>query len=216
MSQSGGMAMCDCEERLEALEEEVQELRQTTQSVNDDHDSRYNHVIKPRLNDLKEASDDAREERAELGATVQELQTTVAQQQARLKLMAGVDDETQSSPEKRVEDIRDAMIDRADARGESGSYSRIKLWRKEIEDLLVDRGHGSWSKPVYQKAMKKAAEAPGFEMAKKVNEDGREVMAVAVDTEVLREEIGSSDPTTGKGVSPAQNGGETPITATQD
>lgn len=212
MSQYGVRLMTDCEERVDRLEAKVEKL----ESRLDTTDGRVKHVLVPRMEDLEESRDDAREQLAELGAMLQDMQNEFAQLQSRMRGLTGVEEKSESTPEQRVRDLRDAMIKRADARGESGSYYRIQLWREEVEDILADRGHGSWSKPVYQDAMKEVADEPGFEMDKKVNEDGREVDAVAVDTEELRAVLGRSDSTTGNPVTPGQIGGGSLIETTQD
>lgn len=169
--------------------------------------SRIDQTILPRIEALEAASDDAREERAELQQAVSDLQQTVAMMESRLDSLAGLAEDQETNPEKRVQDLREAMIRRAEAReqNEADGYPRIKMWWREIQDLFADYGHGEISKPDCYKAMTEAAEAPGFEESSKYNEHGNNVKAIRLDLDVLRTETGSSDPTTSHTTANAQD-----------
>lgn len=162
---------------------------------------------------LEEMGDDAREKRAELRATVDGLQDEVAKLQFELEQLRGLGENEGSSPAARVRDLRSTMIRRARS---LESRDGIQLWWKEVQSLLADLGHGEVKKPECYKAMKDAAEADAFEMAKKVNENGNQVKAIRLKSAALPAAGASSDPTTGQGVSAGQNGGETAAAHNQD
>lgn len=105
------------------------------------------------LEDLAERVDTTEERVDDLEARVDALDT-------RMEAIAGVADDQRSSPEKRVSDLREALIRAAQAR--SDDAPGIQWWWKEVRDNLASLGHGRLSKPTYYNTMERAAEADGF------------------------------------------------------
>jgi type VI protein secretion system component VasK len=173
------------EERLADLEEEVEYLRSS-------RDRYRQEIVQPRLDDLQAASDDAREGRAELRAMVEDMQKTIATLQQTLENMAGLEDPSQTSPDKRVQDLAQAMTRRAQASDTAGA----RMWMGEVQDLFAELGHGKISKPDCYKAMDQLVERDGFEYDTKHNQNGNEVKAVRLKSAALPADEGSSNPTT--------------------
>lgn len=184
-----------------------EELRDQIDFVEDKLESRIEQSIEQRLSQLETASDDAHAERAELFDAVADLQQTVATMQERLDSLAGLAEDQETTPEKRIADLREAMIRRAEAREQNSAdgYPRIKMWWKEVQALFADYGHGEISKPDCYKAMREAAKGAGFGESTKTNENGNDVKAIRLDLDELRAETGSSNPTTQQTTADAQS-----------
>jgi len=105
------------------------------------------------LEDLAERIDTTEARVDDLEARVNELDT-------RMEAIAGVADDQRSTAEKRVADLREAMIRAAQAR--SDDTPGIQWWWQEVRDNLASLGHGRLSKPTYYNTMERAAEADGF------------------------------------------------------
>ncbi|MFB6188802.1 MAG: hypothetical protein ABEI57_02860, partial [Halapricum sp.] len=180
--------------------------------------SQLEHVVKPRIDDLESQSDDARADRAELRAAVEDLQNKVARLQAELESLTGLEEGQATSPDKRANDLQRIMIQRAEERGDDGEFARVQLWYREVQDLFLDLGHGEISKPDCYKAMRAVAERSGFESSTTINANGNEVETVRLDADELFRETGSSDsnsagdasrnPTTANPPAAATDGGE--------
>lgn len=187
-----------CQERMAALEEDLEALEDRFQAWR-------KHSANPRFDKLETRSDDARSERAELRATVQDLESEVANLQFTLEALKGLGENEQSTPAARVRDLRATMIERAQT---LENRKGIKLWWEEVQDLFADLGHGQVKAPGCFDAMETAAEADGFELDTKVNEKGNEVKAIRLETAALPTPEGVSDPKNSNGVIGGQNGGE--------
>jgi len=186
----------DLEDRVEALEEALESVRDSQSAYRDQ-------IVKPRLDGLEDTRDDAREERAELKETVQTLEQEVAGLRAELRSIAGVGESEDTSPDKRVADLRQAMIRRAKARTDGGQ-GYTSLWWQEVQNLFADLGHGEICKPDCYKAMREGAKGTGFEMGSTHNSDGREVKAICLNVDELPALDASRTPTTGEKVSTGQ------------
>lgn len=201
-----GKAHQDVGERLAELEAELTALSERV-------DAQQKHVVKPRLDDLEARSDDARDERAELRATVQDLQTKVANLHYTVETLKGIGENEQTSPAARVRDLRSDMIESART---LTNRKGIQLWWREVQDRFATLGHGEVKAPECHKAMETAAEADGFDLTTKVNENGNEVKAIRLKSEALPAQEGVSNPTNAKGVGPDKNGGDRPQLSNDD
>lgn len=209
--------MCeDCE----ALEERLDDLEEYIEFVQNDHDAWKENVYQPQKQSAAAERDDARQQRVELQAAVDALQSRVTELERKLDSVVGVDDAKDSNPEKRANDLRLALIRDAEERGDSHDQ-KSQMWWEDVQQFFARTGHGEVSKPDCYKAMKWASgeeeHAPasfqpgaGFAMTTKTNPNGHEVMAVKVDvTEIDPAELPSyqdsaverpsSDATTGLG-----------------
>lgn len=164
----------DFEQRLDALE--TSQARTISQ------------LIKPALDELREARDDARQERVELRERINALQQ-------QLDAVYGLADDERSTPAKRAADLRTALIRRAQ-HSTGPSAGRASMYYKEVQECFADLGHETVHRPECMRAMEDAAHADGFSMGTKTSEHGNEVKAVRVDTESLPRGIACSDPTT--------------------
>jgi len=192
------------------LAAEIEALRQRVESNQQSWDAYRETVIKPRFADLNDAVDEAAAERSEICDLVEDLQAQVNQLEGRVEALMGVEEEAASSPDKRAQDLKQALIRRADARTDDGA-GRASMYYKEVQDLFADLGHGDVKKPECYKAMNDVAETDGFFETSKVSREGSEVKAVAVKTAELSPDTGSSNPTTREGLSAgatAADGGE--------
>jgi hypothetical protein len=187
------------EDELRARIDEVEEF---TEFVDTKHERRVDDTVKPRLDDHDDQLDTAREERADLQAAVKQLQQQVTMLDERLEGIAGLADDQETNPQKRVADLREAMIRRAEAREDREDNPRVKMWWREVQDLFADYGHGEVSKPDCYKAMREAADSvPGFEESSKTNQNGNDVKAIRLNLTVLRGSEPGRSPTTDNGVS---------------
>lgn len=196
------------EERLDELEGAIEDLQERREIYRDT-------VLGPRLDDIQAESDDARAERAELRAQIQDLQQELRQVHAKLDSIAGLTENQETSPEKRIADLRQCLIRRAESRSD-GFDGSAAMWWKEVRDLFADLNHGEVSKPVCFDAIHDAADYVGFSETTKLNENGNEVLAVKVELDALSAENRSSDPTTSEPPSDPQNGGESGENAIAD
>jgi flagellar biosynthesis chaperone FliJ len=187
------------DERLDELEEMIQSLR-------DDYEATRDHVIQPQIDDLEDASDDARADRAELRSEIQGLQAQVDRLQATLDALQGLSESQQTSPAARNQDLAQALIRRAEARPDD-QPAKAAMWWKEIRDMMADQGHGEVSKPDCYKALEDVAQQPGFSEGTKRSDAGNQVKAVRVELDALRAESGSRNPTTRGTPSGAQSAG---------
>lgn len=184
-------------DRIDELEDEIE-------FVDQKHQQRTEQVTKPRLAELEQHSDDARQERAELFALVEDLQERVAELDQRLTDMAGLAEDQQSNPDKRVSDLRQSMIRRAKARSDTDGFEKVALYYQEVQDIFAELGHGEISRPDCYKAMDDLAESDGFEIGKKSSADGNRVKAIRLDLAELRASAACRNPTTQQ--SPTRDG----------
>lgn len=201
--------MTDCDD----VEDWLAELESQLEQHSERFDAWRKHTVAPRFEQMETRSDDARDERAELRATIQDLQDQVANLQYELEALKGLGETESSTPESRVRDLRSTMIERAQTldRGDG-----VQLWWAEVQEVLADLGHGRICKPDCYKAMDEAVEADGFDKTTKVNSNGNEVTAIRLKTAELPAVEVSSNPTTSQGVIGGPNGGETTPQHNQD
>ena len=178
----------DVEERLDQLEERIESVSETQKAVRETS-------VKPRLQQLKADSDDAREERAELQAEIQDLRATVAQLQTKLEAVAGLADDEASNPEKRAADLRQALI--RHARDRDGTATMY--WR-EVKDTLQTLGHSDLKRPQIYTAIEDAATTDGFEKTKTTSDHGNRVTAIRVDIDELTAESACNEINTRNGL----------------
>lgn len=155
-----------------------------------------------RLEDWKEHV--LKSDLAEKDERISELEQTVADQQqqirgleTQLEALIGVDDDEASTPPKRAQDLRGAMIR---ALQNSGSdRDGLTWWWKDVRDHLRTLDHPEFSKPVYYTAMEDAVEAEVFDETKKVvveDDHTKTVKAVRLQADDLPGESGSKQLTT--------------------
>lgn len=176
----------DLAAELEALREEVVALRESK-------DTYRRTVIKPRFDALGERLDESRQERRVLEDELGDLRSEVHDLQAKVESLLGVSEEAATSPEKRRQDLQQALIRRAEARTGDGARKTSMYW-EEIQDLFADLGHGEVKKPECYQALDEVAECDGFHLGTKTSRNGNEVKAVLVDLDDL--ESGSRNSTT--------------------
>jgi len=190
-------AQTDEEQSLEERVDELEEmLDDRTRALRNDQQSYRQQVVKPKL-------EDAEDKIASLESQVQSLAEAVESQQAEMAAMKdtidnlhGVEEPSQTSPDKRVQDLKQAMIRRAEA-GNAAGGKKVQLWWREVQALFADLGHGEISKPDCYKAMNDAIDsARPFEEGQKLNSNGNNVKAIRLDFEELRPEEVGSNPTT--------------------
>lgn len=159
------------------LVEKVDDLESTVEDLQAFHDWYMNHQ-KGRVDELEQ-------ELAEERAARKSLEKTVNEQGARLDAIVGVSEDEQSKPEKRVADLREALIRQAQA---NTNRNEASMHTGEIKKLFASLGHTGKNGKVYSQwrhdAMEDAAEAEGFRMDTK-QKDGREVKAVVVNLDAL-------------------------------
>jgi hypothetical protein len=193
----------------ENLAARVEDLEEALAGLRTDYEATRDHVLEPRLEDLEGGRDDAREERAELQAEIQDLRSQVTHLEAKLESVVGLADDQQTSPDKRVADLRQGLIRRAEARAED-EPDKAAMHYREVRNFFAEHGHGEVSKPDCYKAMEDAADdAPGFSLGKKASPKGNQVKAVRVELDALRAEYRSRNPTTRETRSGAESAGPT-------
>ena len=187
--------MTDVEQRLDALEDDIKQIIEERETYR-------KKVLKPKLNDLHTASDDAQLERAEQQATLEAQAQRIEELEAQLDALVGLPDDKTGGPTKRAIDVRQGLI--REARDLAGDKTVATMHWKEVQRFLSRVGHGSVSKPDCYKAMDWAAgedgdlpDSPAFWLENgKRRLSGRDVKAVCVDVSNL--------PST-QGVAPSRN-----------
>lgn len=197
--------MCeDCED----LRERIGSLEADIQAVIEDREFYRKEVLKPRLDDLDAARDDAQTERAELQATLETAWQRIETLETELDTLVGLADDETGGPRKRALDLRQGLIREAREVGGSDSTG-ASMHYKEVQRFFAQTGHGEVSKPDCYKAMRWAAgetehleSSPAFwleEEKRRLND--RDVRAICVDVSDLPTSGGleaSSSPTTGE------------------
>lgn len=168
------------DDRVAELEEQFQQFKQ---DLLEDRDRFRSEVLLPRIEDLEEQRDDAREERAELKAQVEMQSKRIQDLERRLQGLVGLAEDETGGPEKRKTDLRMGLIRRAEAKSDANA-GRAAMHYKEVQHYFAEIGHGDVSKPDCYKAMEDAAAGEGYKLNTK-QKNGREVKAVVVDLEKL-------------------------------
>jgi hypothetical protein len=167
----------DLEARVTALEEQLERQHAA-------HEAYKEQVVKPRLEELATARDDARSERAELEDAVATLRDRVRDLEVALDSVIGLADEETGGPAKRCADLRLGLIRAAEANPDGTTAG--KHW-EDVHDFFAEHGHGDVSKPECYQAMADVTEHDGFWTDEKalVLPSGREGRGVFVDTDAL-------------------------------
>lgn len=143
------------------------------------------HVYEPKIEEQAERIDD-------FEATVNKQAEQIEALEARVDGVISVDDNSESTPDRRASALREAMI-RASGDSAGSISGGVTWWWEEVRDQLKTHGHGDFSKPTYHTAMKDAAEADGFSETSKDVISGnqrREVKAISVNPdEVTRPDL---------------------------
>jgi outer membrane murein-binding lipoprotein Lpp len=196
---------------IEEIADRVEELEQKIEYISTDWSSWREQVYKPRADEAAEERAEIAEEVATLRATVETLTQRVDALESTLDTVVGVDQAADSNPRKRATDLRLALIRDAEQRSDSHT-GRAQMWWRDVQRFFAQTGHGDVSKPDCYKAMRWAAGEPehapnsmqpgeGFKLTTKQNDNGQDVMAVAVDVDEIP---GSESP------SYADSGSDTP------
>lgn len=170
------------EERLAALEDGLDNLEQTHKVIRET-------TIKPRIEDLQDEVEEARQDRQAMRERLDEATETIASLRAELEAIAGLADDQSSNPEKRASDLRHILIRRAKA-SDSGVQ---RMYWEEIQTAFADLGHGEVSRPLCYDAIKDLAEQTGFAEDKKTSPHGNRVKAIRVDMDELHADAACKD-----------------------
>lgn len=165
--------------------------------LRDDVEAYREQIIKPRLADIESEVEDALQRIEDLEAENEQLQTRVEQLDHQVENLIGVDDPDLSTHEKRVRDVRAAMIRRAEAKAEKHSdvsKGKISLYYKEVQNLLADHGHGDIYDTQVRRVMDEIENVDGFTYGKKTSpESNRKVTALRLNLEALPTYAGTND-----------------------
>lgn len=144
------------------MSEDIERLRNRLNRLEDWKD----HVLESKL-------DEKDRQIAALETTVAEHEQRIASLETELEAILGVDDDQDSTPDQRAQDLRGAMI--RSLRNSGSDRDGITWWWKDVRDHLSTLGHDGFSKPTYYAAMDDAVAAgDGFDETKTVVvEDGR-------------------------------------------
>lgn len=165
--------------------------------LRDDVEAYRGQIIKPQLSQLEEKLDDALERIDQLEATVDDQETRIKQLDHQVETLIGVDDPDRSTHEKRVKDVRAAMIRRAEAKADRKGdidAGKIAMYYSEIQDLLADHGHGDIYDTQVRRVMDEIVDVDGFTFGKKTSPDsGRQVKALRVNLAALPTYAGTNN-----------------------
>jgi hypothetical protein len=131
---------------------------------------------------LKDRLERLRSDHEDLEARVAELEGELEDLQAWRENVTGVADDHESTPEKRVLDLREAMIRQARESDADG----VTWWWQQVEENLTSLGHAGFSKPTYYETMEAAAAADGFEATTKTVAVQRGNRTETMDVEAVR------------------------------
>lgn len=151
----------------------------------------------PAVHDLESSLETAQDRIEELEATVEQQSVRIEQLDHQVENLIGVDDPDQSTHEKRVKDVRAAMIRRAEAKAERKGETdagKISMYYQEIQDLLADHGHGDIYDTQVRRVMGEIENVDGFTHGKKTSpESGRKVKALKLDLTALPTYAGTNN-----------------------
>lgn len=156
--------------------------------LRDDVEAYRGQIIKPKLSQLEDRMDELEAENNELRETVEQQQAEIEQLDVQVENLIGVDDEDLSTHDKRVRDVRAAMIRRAEAKAEKRSGSiegKVALYYAEIKDLLADHGHGDIHREQAHRIMDDIEHVDGFSKGTKTSKHGNDVKAIRLNLEAL-------------------------------
>ena len=146
------------EARLEELTYRVQDL-----------EAKREQVFEPKLERQAETI-------ATLETRVDELEAENKQLRAELDSLGELGADKQSTPKKRMLDLRKMLMNKAKVDHESGGDGMVAWTYSQVVDQLESHGHGKVYAPQAYDAMEDAAEAEGFGHGK--NQDGDKVVRV--------------------------------------
>lgn len=162
------------DDRVDALEEDMRAYR--------------DQFIKPQLSQLQDRLDDLEEENEQLQETVERQGQRIEELDHQVENLIGVDDQDLSTHDKRVRDVRAAMIRRAEAKADKRSDTiegKVALYYKEIQNLLADHGHGQVHREQAHRIMDDIEHVDGFSEGTKRSAHGNDVKAVRLDLAAL-------------------------------
>lgn len=184
-------------------------------AIQNDIDAYREQFIKPMLSQLEERVEDLETENEELKETVEQQGQRIEQLDVQVENLIGVDDEDLSTHEKRVRDVRAAMIRRAEAKADTRSddiEGKVALSYSEIQDLLADHGHGQIYKPQAYRIMDDIEHVDGFSQGTKRSSHGNDVKAIRLNLAALPAYARGNNVTTSntqaRGESDGKHGGE--------
>lgn len=155
---------------------------------------RIDHLLKPEQDEQAEQLDEIRRENEALRDRVAELEAATDTLRDRLEATVGVADASESTPQRRARDLREALVRVARNTDAAG----VTWWWQEVRDHLAQQGHEGFSKPTYYTAMDDAADKDGFVLAdKRVPSHDQPVKAIRVKFDELPPAIRQSGVTGG-------------------
>lgn len=185
------------------------EERSRVDILREDMDAYRDQFVKPQFAELEEKLDDALQRIDQLEATVDDQQARIEQLDHQVENLIGVEDPDLSTKEKRVRDVRAAMIRRAEAKAEKrsdGIEGKVALSYSEIKDLLADHGHGEVHREQAYRIMDDIEYVDGFSIGTKTSKHGNDVKAIRLDLDVLPGYAACNNPTTRR----REEGGKSP------
>lgn len=156
---------------------EVNRLREEVENFRDEFIIPAVHELEDRVDALEAENETLRDKVEQQGARLEQLDT-------QLENLIGVDDPDLSTHDKRVRDVRAAMIRRAEARSDGGE-GKIALYYAEVQDLLADHGHGDVHRQQAHRIMGDIKNVDGFTEGTKTSKHGNEVKAIRLDLDAL-------------------------------
>lgn len=172
----------------EETHQPIDDLHERIDTVEQDKRAYREQFIKPQLNELEERLDDLEAANEQLQETVDHQGQRIEQLDHQVENLIGVDDPDLSTHDKRVRDVRAAMIRRAEAKADTRSddiEGKTALSYSEIQDLLADHGHGQIYKPQAYRIMDEIDRVDGFSKGTKRSAHGNDVKAIRLDLDAL-------------------------------
>lgn len=187
--------MSDETDRVDVLEQDMRAYREQ--------------FIKPQLTKLEDRLDEALDRLDDVEAENQRQGQRIEQLDHQVENLIGVDDPDLSTHDKRVRDVRAAMIRRAEAKAETRSEQiegKVALYYKEIQDMLADHGHGQIHDTQIRRIMDDIEHVDGFSFGQKQSAHGRDVKAIRLNLAELPAYAGTNNVVSAS----SGTGGETP------
>lgn len=166
----------------------IDDLHDRIDTVEQDKRAYREQFIKPQLNELEERLNDLEAANEQLQETVDQQGQRIEQLDHQVENLIGVDDPDLSTHDKRVRDVRAAMIRRAEAKSDTRSEDiegKIALTYAEIQDLLADHGHGQIYREQAHRIMDDIEAVDGFSDGEKRSAHGNDVRAIRLNLAAL-------------------------------
>ena len=195
-------------------QEQIEDLHDRIDAVKDDGLAYREHVVEPQLDSLTSKLDEALDRLDDLEAEKQEFRDRIEQLDHQIENLIGVDDADRSTHDKRVRDVRAAMIRRAEAKADTRSDTiegKIAFYYKDVQNVLADHGHGQIHREQAHRIMDDIEDVDGFTEGTKRSTHGNDVRAIRLDLAELpayarRHNV--TTPETGEGVESAVKSGD--------